>query len=93
MKVYDPISLNHAKEHLDGTRVTFCNNVYQTSEDADAICLMTEWKEFLEIDYQKVLSAIRGIAIFDGRNVLNKDELSSLGFDYNGIGVSKEKSF
>lgn len=93
VKVYDPISLNHAKEHLDGTRVTFCNNVYQTSEDADAICLMTEWKEFLEIDYQKVLSAIRGIAIFDGRNVLNKDELSSLGFDYNGIGVSKEKSF
>ncbi len=62
---------------------------YKAAEGADCVAVMTEWKSFKELDYAKIYSFMRKPAfIFDGRNILNHDELYKLGFNVHAIGKS-----
>ncbi|MFH6944305.1 UDP-glucose 6-dehydrogenase [Flavobacterium sp. FlaQc-50] len=63
------------------------DNPYDACKDAHAIAILTEWDEFTTYDWQKIYDAMHKPAfIFDGRNILNAQELESIGFVYNGIG-------
>lgn len=83
--VFDPIAMDRAKEIL-GDTVTWCSNVYDTVEDADAIALVTEWNEFRLPDWDKIKSLVKGHVVFDGRNIYNKSNIKKMGFEYFGIG-------
>ncbi|RZJ51125.1 MAG: UDP-glucose 6-dehydrogenase [Flavobacterium sp.] len=63
------------------------DNSYDACKDAHAIAILTEWDEFATYDWQKIYDSMHKPAfIFDGRNILNAEELESIGFIYKGIG-------
>jgi len=54
--------------------------------DADAVVLVTEWAEFIDLDWRTVAQAMRGTLVIDGRNALDADAVRAAGLVYEGIG-------
>ncbi len=89
LKIYDPVALKNAKKALkDHTNIHFCKSEKSAAEKADAIALLTEWKQFRFLDFSSIQPSMKGKALFDGRNQYNSSEMKKKGFDYIGIGVS-----
>ncbi|MBF0489105.1 MAG: UDP-glucose/GDP-mannose dehydrogenase family protein [Candidatus Omnitrophica bacterium] len=84
VKAYDPKSMANAASMLKG--VTLCDDPYSAAEDTDALLIVTEWPEFKDVNFIQVRDSMRQAVIFDGRNMLDADQLKKLGFDYFGIG-------
>ncbi|MCH9613872.1 MAG: UDP-glucose 6-dehydrogenase TuaD [Chlamydiia bacterium] len=82
--VFDPIAMENARESLPN--VHFVENEYELAKDADALVLMTEWKQFRYLDLDKIKELMKGKAFFDGRNQYSPGEMKKLGFDYFPIG-------
>jgi UDPglucose 6-dehydrogenase len=59
---------------------------YDAVCDADAIVLLTEWPEFLELDFEKVADCMRGRVVIDGRNAFDPEVLMGAGLIYEGVG-------
>lgn len=90
LRLYDPIAMDNAKKELKGKdKIRFCINEYQAAQNADAIILMTEWKQFRFVNLKTVLTKMRGNAFFDGRNQYHPKEMATKGFHYVGVGVPK----
>lgn len=63
-------------------------NPYEACEKAHAIAVLTEWDEFVTYDWKKIYDSMQKPAfVFDGRNILDKEKLESIGFMYQGIGT------
>jgi UDPglucose 6-dehydrogenase len=86
LNVYDPQAMLNAKNILGEENITFCLDEYETLEDADALFILTEWKNFRNIDIERVKRMLKENVIFDGRNMLDREEVESMGFDYFAIG-------
>lgn len=83
--VYDPIALPEAKKRL-GKRVSYAENMYDKLIGADALLLLTEWKEFRIPDWNIVKKSMNTPVILDGRNIYNRREMLENGFIYECIG-------
>jgi UDPglucose 6-dehydrogenase len=83
--VHDPVAMDNARAEL-GDKVRYAPDAFAAVEGADALVLVTEWKEFRRPDFGELKRRMRGDALFDGRNIWNPDELRRLGFRYQGIG-------
>ena len=81
---YDPVAADRASEML--TSVEMADSAMAALEGADAAVLVTEWKEFRELDWPAVAAAMTSPLIVDGRNYLDAATLTAAGFDYEGIG-------
>jgi len=86
---YDPNGRSAAEGHwLRGLPcVSYAGNKYGALAGADALLLITEWKEFRSPDFERVASLLKQPLIFDGRNQYDKDALKKIGFTYYQIGV------
>ena len=86
---YDPKAMEEAKtfylKGVDG--ISYVDSKYAALKGADALVLLTEWKEFRSPDFEEIRLQLKNAIIFDGRNQYDKDELSDLGFEYYQIGV------
>ncbi|MEO7425332.1 MAG: nucleotide sugar dehydrogenase [Fibrobacteria bacterium] len=94
--ITDPKALPHAKDDLKDVKsgVTFESDPYKAAEGAHAIAVMTEWKLYTELDYQRIFSSMSQPAfIFDGRNILDHQRLHKMGFNVYPIGKSPLKHF
>ncbi len=91
IKAYDPKAVNEAKEcYLKGNEnVEYCESKYSALMDADAMILVTEWKEFRAPDFYEIKQRLNNPIIFDGRNQYDAERLEELGFEYYQIGVGK----
>ncbi|NGX50243.1 MAG: UDP-glucose 6-dehydrogenase [Chlamydiae bacterium] len=88
VRLYDPVAMGNAKKLLKGeSAIRFCQSEYQAAHNADAIVLVTEWKQFRFVNLKSVLNKMRGNAFFDGRNQYQPKEMATKGFCYYGIGV------
>jgi UDPglucose 6-dehydrogenase len=89
IKAYDPKAQHEAKTHYlkNNDSVTYFDSKYDTLNDADAMILATEWKEFRSPDFQEIKMRLINSIIFDGRNQYKRDRLQKLGFEYFEIGV------
>lgn len=85
VKVFDPVAMNEAKHKL-GDSVTYCENIYFTVKDADAIALMTEWKQFRLPHWSQIKLTMKGNIVVDGRNIYDANELKEEGFVCISIG-------
>lgn len=85
VKVFDPIAMDECKRRI-GDVVTYCKDMYEAVIDADAIALLTEWKQFRIPSWAIIHRAMRDYIIVDGRNIYDGDELKEMGFTYSRIG-------
>ncbi|HLU16656.1 MAG TPA: nucleotide sugar dehydrogenase, partial [Edaphocola sp.] len=84
---FDPVAISEAKKIMPPSdKLVYCNDVYETVEDADAIALVTEWNEFRLPKWAVIKARMRHAAMFDGRNIYDQALLSKEGFKYFGIG-------
>ena len=83
---YDPVAINEAKKIL-GKKITYSKDAYTALKNADALLLLTEWREFRSPDWEKVRDELKSPILFDGRNIYESSELRSNGFTYAGIGI------
>lgn len=84
VQAYDPKAMkNMAGVHHD---ILYCGSAMEAAKNADALILVTEWNEFLNIDFKLLKSVMKTPIIFDGRNLYDPFEMKSQGFDYQGIG-------
>ena len=88
VKAYDPKAIEEAKEFYlkDVKKVTYCTSKYEVLQGADALILLTEWKEFRSPDFDEIKKQLKAPVIFDGRNQYNTFNLSKKGFEYYQIG-------
>jgi len=88
IKAYDPKAVNEAKEHyLKGVQnIEYVASKYEVLKDADALVLLTEWKEFRSPDFEELKNQLKNAIIFDGRNQYNAFNLEARGFEYFQIG-------
>jgi len=88
IKAYDPEAMKDAKEFwLKDVEVEYAPSKYDALNDADAMVLVTEWKEFRSPDFEEMKKRLKNPIICDGRNQYNKDKMKKLGFEYHQIGV------
>ncbi len=86
VSVYDPVAMDTARA-VFGDTVVWCETMYEAARGADALLLVTEWKEFRLPDWDAVAALMKGREIFDGRNIYDGRELTERGFGYHGIGT------
>ncbi len=88
LRLYDPIAMTNAKKLFKHcNNLIFCHDEYDAATGADAIVLITEWKQFRTIDFSKIASLVKEKIVFDGRNQYQPQEMHKKGFLYFCIGI------
>lgn len=86
VRAFDPIAMPNARK-IFGKHVHFCTDEYEAAMQADAIALVTEWKQFRFVDFSKIVPHLKQKVLFDGRNQYQLAEIEALGMHYFGMGV------
>lgn len=84
VKVFDPIAMEECKRRIGD--VTYCKDMYEAVIDADAVALLTEWKQFRIPSWAIIHRAMKDHVVVDGRNIYDGEELKEMGFTYSRIG-------
>lgn len=85
VRVFDPTAMTECKRRI-GDTVTYTENLYDCADGADALLLMTEWRQFRLPTWNVITKVMPGRVIIDGRNIWNREELEGLGYKYTRIG-------
>lgn len=84
---YDPVAMHEAQRlYAHEPRLTFGSNPMQALDGADALVIVTEWKEFRSPDFAAIKAALKTATIFDGRNLYDPAMVRGMGLDYQAIG-------
>ena len=86
VRVYDPAALEECRRRV-GDKVYYAQDMYDAVLDADALLLVTEWKEFRLPSWAVIRKSMHHPLVLDGRNIYEKKELEELGFVYHCIGL------
>jgi UDPglucose 6-dehydrogenase len=94
VRVFDPVAMEEAQLAVSRTlpdlpvaNITYANDIYDAVLDADALMLVTEWKEFRMPNWSVVKRCMKQLFVIDGRNIYDPKEVKESGFDYEAIGV------
>ncbi|MFZ5996249.1 MAG: UDP-glucose dehydrogenase family protein [Nitrospirota bacterium] len=89
IKAYDPKAIEMARDFYlkDNKNIEYVDSKYTALTSADALLLITEWKEFRSPDFDEIAKRLKNKIIFDGRNQYNRERLHEMGFEYYQIGV------
>ncbi len=85
VQAYDPMAMPQVKA-VTGGEVEFAEDMYRCAEGADALVIVTEWKEFRSPDWQRVKSLLGRPIVFDGRNIHDPNEMAVEGIQYYSVG-------
>lgn len=83
--VYDPVAMDECRRRI-GDAVEYSNDKYEAVTDADALLIITEWRQFRLPNWKLIFNAMRVPLVIDGRNIYDADELESVGIKYYCIG-------
>lgn len=87
LQVHDPEAMENFKRLFpESDQIIYCEEKYDALKDADTLLIITEWKEFKEIDVDKVKKLLKLPIVIDGRNILNPQFMEENGFEYYSIG-------
>mgnify|MGYP001371451562 CR=1 FL=1 len=84
--VYDPRAMENMKKEYPQMNLKYCEDAYSASFDSECIILVTEWKEFSDLDFKKLKSMVKKPVFMDLRNVYEPEYVKSFGFYYEGVG-------
>lgn len=85
VRVFDPAAMDEARRRL-GDAVIYASDIYDAAKGADALLLLTEWKQFRLPSWARVHDLMRNPIVFDGRNIYDPAEMRKNGFEYYSIG-------
>ena len=85
VRAYDPAAMDESRRRI-GESVYYAHDMYDAALDADALILVTEWKEFRLPTWGVIKKAMKQPVVLDGRNIYDGDELQEMGFVYHCIG-------
>jgi UDPglucose 6-dehydrogenase len=93
--ITDPQALDNARHDLAGLdRIGFESDPYRAAENAHAIAILTEWESYSKLDYKKIFASMKKPAfLFDGRNILDHNQLFDIGFNVFPLGKSQLTHF
>lgn len=87
VRLFDPVAMGKAKELLKASpQIYWSSDEFDAAKGADAIILVTEWKQFRFVDFNRLVPSLKGRAFFDGRNQYSPKEMAARGFDYFSVG-------
>ncbi|MFW5443117.1 MAG: UDP-glucose dehydrogenase family protein [Methylococcaceae bacterium] len=87
VKAFDPEAMEEAKRiYGNKAGLTFCETQDEALENADALCIVTEWKNFMSPDFEMLKNTLSDSVIFDGRNLYDPAQLKKIGLNYYSIG-------
>ena len=91
IQAYDPKAMAEAQEFYlkDVENISYVNSKYDVLKQADALVLLTEWKEFRSPDFEEIKTQLKSPIVFDGRNQYNAFNLEEKGFEYYQIGKNR----
>ena len=87
VRAYDPIAMPRTRSMYP--QVQYCENAYEAAQQADAVVVVTEWNEFKLLNMERLLEAMKGDILFDGRNIYDPARMKRMGFNYHCIGRSR----
>jgi UDPglucose 6-dehydrogenase len=89
IRAYDPKAMKQAENHYfkNQSNILYYKDKYEALDGADAVVLITEWKEFRSPDFTRISTLLNQSIIFDGRNQYDKQMLKEYGYEYYQIGV------
>jgi UDPglucose 6-dehydrogenase len=82
VKVHDPVAMNRFKKEYSALDVTLASDAHETARDADAVVLVTEWPQYLELDWESLASVMRTPILLDTRHALDRGRITRAGFRY-----------
>ncbi len=82
---FDPAAMDRARQILDN-RITYAKDSYTAATGADALLVLTEWKEFVNLDLARIKRLLRTPIVVDGRNIFSQSEMADAGLNYHSIG-------
>ncbi|MBA8667287.1 UDP-glucose/GDP-mannose dehydrogenase family protein [Holosporaceae bacterium 'Namur'] len=88
IKAYDPKGMEEAKK-IFGDSIEYCNDLFSAANNAEALCIITEWAEFKTLDLQQLQKCMQQPIIVDLRNIYSREEMSNSGFTYISLGRAK----
>jgi len=87
VQAYDPEAIGEARRiYADEEKLVLCDSANIALKGADALCIMTEWKNFWSPDFIEIKEALNNALIFDGRNLYDPESLKVQGITYYSIG-------
>ncbi len=84
VKAYDPVAMDNARVLMP--EVEYCRGPYEVAEGADALVIVTEWREFLQLNMERLRSFLKRPIIFDGRNIYSPEKMRRMNFEYHSVG-------
>lgn len=87
VSAYDPQGMATVKKQVPS--VEYAADAYAAMEQAEAVLLVTEWPELVELDWQKALAQVKNGVVFDGRNALDAEKMAAVGWRYYGVGKGR----
>src|SRR5207253_11148372 len=86
VRAHDPIARPACRKQQPDLKIRYCDSVEELAADADALVLVTEWREFRELDLAKLARGMSRPVLIDGRNVFSPEVAVAAGFEYAGMG-------
>lgn len=86
VKLYDPIAADKFREQYDHPQLRWCVSAEEAAAGSDAVCLLTDWSVFKDIDLHLLAPTMRRQVLIDGRNVYSKEQIEGTGLEYHSVG-------
>ncbi|ETT76157.1 MULTISPECIES: UDP-glucose/GDP-mannose dehydrogenase family protein [Paenibacillus] len=86
VKLYDPIAAENFRKEYDHPQLRWCGLAEEAAEGSDAVCLLTDWSQFKEINLHQLAGTMRRQVLIDGRNVYTKEQIEGTGLEYISVG-------
>ncbi|MCZ8519315.1 MULTISPECIES: UDP-glucose dehydrogenase family protein [Paenibacillus] len=86
VRAYDPIAMSNFKRAVQQDTIDWCDEPYEVATGCDAVCLLTEWDEFKNLDLIQVEALMKQPILIDGRNVFSKEQIEKTNFSYYSVG-------
>jgi UDPglucose 6-dehydrogenase len=86
VKAYDPVAMDACRQQRPELKIRLCQSAHELAAGADALVVVTEWRQFLELDLTELRGVMSTPILVDGRNLYSAEAAIAAGFDYTGVG-------
>jgi UDPglucose 6-dehydrogenase len=86
VKAYDPVAVAACREQRPDLKIRLCDSAAEVAADSDALVVVTEWRQFRDLDLAALRRVMNTPILVDGRNLYTPEAAMMAGFDYSGVG-------